>query len=443
MIDRVNITPESKSPTMKMGLDVPSIFVRGRITVSLAAVSADVTRTRVAKVLTLDESGSTTMRDYAMSDGRLIFPVEVASAKQLVSRMNDDDLLGIVTFSDSQVPSGPARVIMPLTRCDAAGRDRLIMALDRLRPNNGGTDYVAGLQAAYGLLQSVTDMARSIDFLSDGACNRDVDPLPLAEEIRNEGVVICCAGIQDTMSGDDEARLKAMSGGTNFQACLEAELVSSFLAGALRKAKNAALTNVNLLFEPKPGVTVKVLDRTLKNGQRGYVAGTTAAGNAEVNLGELGPNEEIEIYTEISLVPPKFPPTASFEPYALGNLVVTALCPSEGVTTPTEMGRIEFAQNFARASSGTTNPEVAKLEAEWTAAAALDQASKTTDAGKQQDILGKAADKVRRATQIYADDDSLAGALTDLDALKKESASKGGGAAAKSAGRKTQVFVDD
>lgn len=440
----VNITPETLSPTMKMNLTVDGITVRSRITISLAEISTDVTQ-KTAKVVVVDESGSTTMRDYAMSNGQLIFPVEIDAAKALVFQMEDEDMMGIVAFSDT------ARIVHDLIRCDAAGKDSLVMALDRLRARNGGTDYISGLQGAYDMLRNVpAGYNRGIDFMSDGACNPGINPSALAEDIRNSGIMLCTAGIHDNMSGADEARLKEMSGGANFQACTQAEEVAKFLASALRKTKNAALTNVSLAFTAIGLVgEIKAFDMVKKNGNRNFVAGSVTAksGNnpasATANIGELGPNDETEIYLEFSLKPPQFKEGIKFQKRTFGELMVMAACPTEGVTTPEETGKTEMFQNFAQQTSGTTNPEVEKLTAEWVAASAIAAAAKTTNAQQQQDILNQAAAKVRRATQVFTDDDSLAGALTDLETLQQQSRAQGAAAAGKSAGRKTAVFVDE
>lgn len=439
----IDLNIASKNPTMKFNLDVAQVTIRSRIRLELAELNLDANQP-VALVVVMDESGSTMMDDFRLNDGSLIFPVEISAGKQLAFQMGPDDQLAVVGFCED------AREVIGLTKCDNRGRDEAVRALDRMRPKQSGTNYNSGLELAFDILRNIKGMTRGIAFLTDGTRDPNTDPLPLAKQILNEGIILCTAAISDKLKTQDEDDLKTMSGGANFKQCNIADDVANFLGGSLRKAKKAALNNVSLAYTAIGAVSnIKSFDRVLRDGKRNYVAGsiTQKSGNnpatAMVEIGELGPDEQVDIYVEFTMPPVKAPQGKTFQERTFGELKVMGICPSQGITTAAVLGEKDMLQNFAVTPSGQVDPDVEKLEAEWVAASALAAAASTTNAQQQQDILGQAAAKVRRATQVFTDDDSLKGALTDLEGLQQQSRAQGAAAAAKDAGRKTAVFVDE
>lgn len=439
---RVNITTETKSPTMKFGLDVATITVKARLGITLAAANQD-TRQNVAMVVTMDESGSTAAQ---IAGGSFIFNTEKDAAKATAFQMEEGDSFGLITFDDQ------TRKILDPTKCDAAGRDAIAMALAGLRAKNGMTNYNGALNAAYNMIRGVSGANRVIPFLTDGQYNEGGDPLPLAERILSEGVMICTAAITNTLSAEDEALLKAMSGGTKFKVCKTAAEVTNFLASALKQAKNAALTNVTLSWQAIGLVTeITAFDRVSKDGKRGFIPGNItpqsdkSPARATIDLGELGPNETVEVYVAFKLKPvPKPKDGRTYQKRTFGDMLVFAACPAEGVTTPTEAGKDEMYQDFAVATSGAVNPAVDKFEAEWVAASAFDAISKTDNTAAQQEIAKYAAAKIRK-TMVVVDDDegTMENNAVSLEDLARQSATQGAEAAQKSAGRRTAVFTDE
>lgn len=437
----VTINVTGKNATMKFNLDVQQMTVRSRVRLSLAEVNRDATQP-VALVVVIDESGSTMDTENRLKDGSYIFPVEVAAVKQLAYNMGPKDKLAVVAFDSGY------REIIGLTDCDDKGRDSIISALDSMQARQGSTVYEGGLQLAGRLLGGVTVMTRAVAFLTDGSRDSGTNPLPAAKQLIDSGIVLCTAAISDALSASDESDLKAMSGGANFKQCGNAEEVAKFMGGAFRKAQKAAVSKVTLEFKAIGIVTkIAAFDRVLRDGKRNYVVGTItqksgeSPANAVVEIGELGPGEQVDVYVEFTMPPVKAPAGKNFQTRTFGELTVSGI--SQGINTPVVIGHSDMFQNFATTTSGQVESQVEKLEAEWTAASALAQAAQTTDASRQQDILAKAADKVKRATAVFADDDSLGAALSDLETLQQESRQKGAAAAGKKANRRTAVFAEE
>jgi hypothetical protein len=392
----------------------------------------------VALALVLDVSNSTV--NSVSSDGgsdNQIFKAIKAAAKQVVDLLRDGDQVAVITFDRG------GKVALPFTVSDTDGKEAALSAIEDHVFPQGGTDYNAGLDTAMRELVKIEGMTRAIAFISDGAHEKVCpDPRPMATEIRESGIVIYTASVADNLSAEDETRLKEMSGGANFKPCASSFEVGRFFQGALRKAIHASVTNARLEFTPI-GLVQEVAhcEFVWKNGKRNYVLGANSP--AVVQLGEIGPGDRLDVFVQFVTKMPKFPDGVDSQERTFGKLVVYGACSSMGINDPIELASDEMRQRFAKVTGGKVNSYVEKIAAQADAARSLDQASKTTDAKAQQDILGKAAERVRRATQVFTDDADLAGSLTDLDQLRQESASKGGAATAKKAGRATQVFTDD
>ncbi len=392
----------------------------------------------VALALVLDVSNSTD--NPISSDGgsdNQIYKAIKSAAKQVIDLLRDGDQVAIITFHRD------AKMALPFTLCNTDGKEAALSAIEDDVYPQGGTNYNVGLDTARRELGKIAGMTRAIAFISDGAHEAHFeDPRPMSTEIRDGGIVIYTASVADNLSADDEMRLKEMSGGANFKPCSSSFEVGKFFAGSLRKAIHASVTNARLEFTPI-GLVQEVAhcEFVWKNGKRNYVAGSNTP--ATVQLGEIGPGDRLDVFVQFVTQMPKFPDNVDSQERTFGKLAVFGACSGMGINDPIELASDEMRQRFAKVTGGKVNSYVEKIAAQADAARALDQASRTTDAKAQQDILGKAAERVKRATQVFADDADLAGSLTDLDQLRQESATKGGSATAKKAGRATQVFTDD
>lgn len=117
----------------------------------------------------------------------------------------DDDQLSIVSFDDE------VAVLLPATRWGDVGLDDAEALVDDLQPG-GGTDILAGLEAAYETLESLPagpDVGKRILLLSDG---RDETPTEtyraFARRVRREdAIAVPSAGIGDDY---DEATIRAV-----------------------------------------------------------------------------------------------------------------------------------------------------------------------------------------------------------------------------------------
>ncbi|PSP50760.1 hypothetical protein BRC60_04750 [Halobacteriales archaeon QH_1_68_42] len=118
----------------------------------------------------------------------------------------EDDYLSIVAFDDD------AEVVLPATRWGALALDEAEGVVERLRAG-GGTDILAGLEAAYATLADLPtgpDVGRRILLLSDG---RDETPTEefaaFARRVRREdAIAIPAAGIGKFY---DEATVRAVA----------------------------------------------------------------------------------------------------------------------------------------------------------------------------------------------------------------------------------------
>ena len=112
----------------------------------------------------------------------------------------DDDYLSIVSFDDE------VEVLLEGTRWGDVTLDDAEALVDELSPG-GGTDILAGLEAAYGTLSNLPagpDVGRRILLLSDGRDETPVDSFAdFARHVRREdGIAVPAAGIGDDYDED-------------------------------------------------------------------------------------------------------------------------------------------------------------------------------------------------------------------------------------------------
>jgi Mg-chelatase subunit ChlD len=152
--------------------------------VRLSSPDDAATRLGADIVVAIDVSGSmgedATYEDASgavRTDGLSVLDIARHGIRVVAALLKGGDRLGVVTFNKS------ARVVLPLSAMDDAGRAAAGAAVDAMRPD-GGTNIWGGLEAAMDLLRCGSDDAaragreQSVLLLTDGVPN--VDPPAVA-----------------------------------------------------------------------------------------------------------------------------------------------------------------------------------------------------------------------------------------------------------------------
>lgn len=445
---RLTIVAITHAVRMKMESPNPKPTISAMIKVYIPA-DADTGRSQINIVGVPDISGST---DDSLSgeSAQKVYEVERDGLSAIASSLSDGDQMAVISFDSA------AYTLTPLTKMNLQGREEVLAALSGLMPQ-GMTNYWDPLVAAFDMLRGV-EGKRAIIFTTDGAFDpKYPDPsakdpnqgnTSLCDRICAAGITLYTAGISDGMTSEQENRLRDMSGGSNFTMATTPEEMRRYFETALKRTENAAVSNSVLHFRAI-GLVEKIIsfDLVTRNGNRNFVQGSIkqkadgSAASAHINLSDIGPGDELQIYVEFTVNQPKFRPEIQEQENTFGQLLITGDVPGLGLTNE-QLSSTHMKQWFARTTAGTTNKEVDKLWGLHAAASGMDAMSKTSNPAEQQEIMQQTAVKVKRATQIIGDDDEeLSEAMADVDGLKT-AAEVGGEAAAKQAGRKTVIFVD-
>jgi len=155
----------------------------------------------------------------------------------------EDDYLSIVAFDDE------VEVVLPATRWGTIALDDADEAVQDLRAG-GGTDILAGLEAAYDTLadlQSGPDIGRRILLLSDG---RDETPTESFAEFarrvrREDGIAIPAAGIGDFYD-EDTVRAVATASDAEWVHLSRAADVENFFGRKVETLRTVVAPSPNL-----------------------------------------------------------------------------------------------------------------------------------------------------------------------------------------------------
>ena len=138
----------------------------GTVSVALTLTGADMEQTGdqskqpVDLVVVLDRSGS--MQGRKMEHAR-------SAVMQLISSMDPDDRMGIITYSNH------VEMLSGLVALDPNNRDQLAARVDRIVPS-GGTNLGAGLQCGISMLSGAgrDERQRKVILVSDGLANQGI-----------------------------------------------------------------------------------------------------------------------------------------------------------------------------------------------------------------------------------------------------------------------------
>jgi len=153
----------------------------------------------VTMVFVLDRSGSMSAR---VGEGTRLQVAQEATAAAL-KLLNPDSLVGLVAFD------AEAEAIVPMVR--AVDIDRLVAAVDRLRPG-GGTDVFVGLLEAERLLLEVDSSVLHVVVMTDGITQVG-DFAGVLGRLRAMGATTSFIGIGDGADQGQLRRLADMGGG--------------------------------------------------------------------------------------------------------------------------------------------------------------------------------------------------------------------------------------
>jgi len=205
--------------------------VTGSVRIEPGMVEADAKR-HIA--LCLDTSGS--------MSGEKIEQVR-EGVRWVFGYLAEDDYLSIVAFDDE------VEVVLPATRWGTIALDDADEAVQDLRAG-GGTDILAGLEAAYDTLadlQSGPDIGRRILLLSDG---RDETPTESFAEFarrvrREDGIAIPAAGIGDFYD-EDTVRAVATASDAEWVHLSRAADVENFFGRKVETLRTVVAPSPNL-----------------------------------------------------------------------------------------------------------------------------------------------------------------------------------------------------
>ena len=438
----IQILGQTYSVRIKMGMPVPHVTVKAAVSIILPTEMEGSTAPMTIAIVP-DISGSTNSNLPGEGRRKKIWEVERDGAGKIIGMLGDNDQVCVFPFGSD------AQELVGLTRTHRQGREEALALLDGMHAG-GSTNYAAGLQAAYNVLR-LQSGKRIIIFTSDGQNVMGDDPVTLANQIRQDGVIIYVAAVTNDLGTDDEARLKDMAGGQNFTAATTAQQLEKYFQTALRKAQSAAITQARITFD-SIGLVEEILRFNLirKNGGEHFVRGTLKAkagsenAGATIDLGEIAPGDRFDCIIEFRTKLPKLRDGLDEQQNTFGDLTLVGSVPALGIDNQ-PLEATEMYQWFAKETSGTINKFVEKLDGLSAGGEAKDAVSNTTDVTKQREILEAAQAKIRRATQIMLDDDedgSLDKASAALDDLKAKT-NQGGEAASKDARRRTIIFEEE
>lgn len=113
-------------------------------------------------VMAIDDSGSMTLSDPDNS--------RYSAAKALITRMDNDNQVAVVTFNHEAV------VVQPLTPLsNSESREKVLTAIDNLEPTEGGTNISGAISEALQVIDSdgKKNQGAMVILLSDGVSNFD------------------------------------------------------------------------------------------------------------------------------------------------------------------------------------------------------------------------------------------------------------------------------
>jgi Ca-activated chloride channel homolog len=239
------------------------------------------TRTQASLSLVIDRSGS-------MKGSRLANAVQAAATA--VDRLNDGDVVSVVTFDTRTA------IVVPPTTLGATTRTRILAGIRGITLG-GDTCISCGIDDGLDLLAQTTDRVSRMIVLSDGDANHGVRDIPgfraIAQRARDRGVSITTIGVDVDYNEKIMSVIAQESNGGHYFVENDAGLAKIFEAEAEHLTTTIA-NGAEIAVDLAPGVELdRVFDRSFRrDGARIVVPlGTFAAGDVKtvllkVRLGE-------------------------------------------------------------------------------------------------------------------------------------------------------------
>ncbi len=279
------------------------------------------------------------------------------AAKSLVARLQDDDMISIVTYSSDY------SLDLPLTQIKGQ-RARINRIIDEIL-DGGGTNLAGGMQAGLESLRTVDSktIARRLILLSDGNANQGItDPSAIsniARDARQNGITISTLGVGVDFN-EDLMTLVAQSAGGGYYYARDASAIADSFDAELNGLVKLAARNVEVGLELHPGVAISEVFGYRTEMRRGRIVipvGDMAGGEHRrimIKLAtESAPTGKIDL---ASVVLSYTGATSDQEREHRGTLSVAATDDESKVTTAE---RAQVIEAFASAAAAQAREEAA------------------------------------------------------------------------------------
>ena len=188
----------------------------------------------VAVVMVLHSSGS--MRNRVLGSSQSQQAVANDSAAGAIEILNDDDLVGVVSFATN------ARQVVPIGPNDQPESTK--NAIGSI-PSSGGTNMVPALEMARDMLESVDAGTKHIVLLSDGESQNSEELPELAQAIGDLGIKVSTIAVGDQADENGMSAIARLSGGTYYRVRVPSVLPRIFLK-AIRVVRTPNIREANI-----------------------------------------------------------------------------------------------------------------------------------------------------------------------------------------------------
>ena len=212
-----------------------------------------------------------------------------AATTQLMRSLRQDDIFGVVTFSDR------ADVVIPASY--QANRNQLESRIQMIQPS-GGTEMFQGLEAGVNEVRSSLETGRvnQIILLTDGHTYGDEQTcLSLAKEIGNRGINISAFGIGKDWN-DSFLDSLANSTGGNAMYVADPQDIQKMLAEKFKALVNVYADEAVLEYNIPPGVDLTYAFRMLPES-------SPLTGESPMHLGPILQDTRLSVLLEFRIQP--------------------------------------------------------------------------------------------------------------------------------------------
>lgn len=260
--------------------------------IDLDAAERPGARGPVALAMVMDRSGSMDEGDYDDLEQPTKMQQTKAAAIALIDRLAPDDMLAIISYSDT------AEVNQPLRRVGDVGKAQLRRLIETIYAH-GGTNIGAGIDLAVKQLAKTINkrLTKRLVLMSDGHANYgETDDRALAQMAAAAlagGVSVSALGVGLDFN-ETLMVMVAENGGGAFHYAKDAEHIGPALAGELDHLARSAARQVDVALELPEGVT---LERVF-----GFAV-SRRAGRWVVHVGDMAGGEHRQVIVKVATSP--------------------------------------------------------------------------------------------------------------------------------------------